>query len=65
LWEGIEKLPLEQREILTLRYFQGFSYKEIARILNKPLGSVMSSLYYSKKNLRTKMGDLFNETRRN
>lgn len=65
LWEGIEKLPFEQREILTLRYFQGFSYKEIAGILDKPLGSVMSSLYYSKKNLRTKMGDLFDETRRN
>lgn len=65
LWRGIEKLPFEQREILILRYFQGFSYREIAGILGKPLGSVMSSLYYSKKNLRTKMGDLLNEARRN
>lgn len=65
LWRGIEKLPIEQKEILILRYFQGFSYREIAGILGKPLGSVMSSLYYSKKNLRAKMGDFLNEARRN
>lgn len=65
LWQGIEKLPMEQREILILRYFQGLSYGEIAEVLEKPLGSVMSSLYYSKKNLRAKMGDFFNEARRN
>jgi RNA polymerase sigma-70 factor (ECF subfamily) len=55
VWNGIEKLPLEQREILILRYFQGFSYKEIAQILGKPTGSIMSGLYYAKKNLRKKL----------
>lgn len=65
LWRGIEKLPLEQKEILVLRYFQGFTYQEIAQILGKPLGSVMSALYYSKKNLRAKMGEYINDSRRN
>jgi len=55
LWKEIEELSFDQREILVLRYFQGFSYLEIAQILDKPLGSVMSSLYYAKKNLRKKM----------
>jgi RNA polymerase sigma-70 factor (ECF subfamily) len=55
LWKEIEELSLDQREIIVLRYFQGFTYQEIARILNKPLGSVMSSLHYAKKNLRKKM----------
>jgi len=55
IWKGIEKLPLAQKEILILRYFQGFSYVEIARMLNKPLGSVMSSIHYAKRNLRNKM----------
>jgi RNA polymerase sigma-70 factor (ECF subfamily) len=57
LWNGINQLALEEREIIILRYFQGFSYKEIAQILNKPIGSVMSSLYYAKKKLRSKVGE--------
>lgn len=55
LWKGIEKLPLEHKELLILRYFQGFSYQEISKILDKPLGSVMSGLYYAKKKLRAAM----------
>ena len=56
LWKGIDQLALEEKEIILLRYFQGFSYKEIAQILEKPIGSVMSSLYYAKKKLKAKMG---------
>jgi RNA polymerase sigma-70 factor (ECF subfamily) len=52
LWYGIEKLPLEQREVILLRYFRQMSYKEIAELLDKPIGTVMSSLYYAKKRLR-------------
>jgi len=52
LWKGIESLSLEQKEIIFLRYFQQFSYQEIADILDIPLGTVMSSLYYAKKRLR-------------
>jgi RNA polymerase sigma-70 factor (ECF subfamily) len=52
VWRGIEILPVEQREIIILRYFQSFSYQEIADILEKPIGSVMSSLFYAKKKLR-------------
>ena len=55
VWNGIEKLPPEQKEIIILRYFHGFSYKEIANLMEKPIGSVMSNLYYAKQNLRKKM----------
>ncbi|MCK4835479.1 MAG: RNA polymerase sigma factor [Candidatus Aminicenantes bacterium] len=55
LWKEMEKLSIDQKEILLLRYLQGFTYLEIAQILDKPLGSVMSSLHYAKKNLRKKM----------
>jgi RNA polymerase sigma-70 factor (ECF subfamily) len=58
IWKGIEKLPLAQKEILILRYFQGFSYAEIAQTLDKPLGSVMSSIHYAKRNLRIKMENI-------
>ena len=55
LWKGIDELPIEQKEIIILRYFQGFSYQEISQILNKPIGSIMSSLYYAKKRLKKKI----------
>lgn len=55
LWKGIESLPFEQREVIILRYFQQLSYQEIAEITAKPVGTVMSSLYYAKKRLKEKI----------
>ncbi len=52
LWKGIEKLSFEQREVIILRYFQQLSYQEIAEITARPVGTIMSSLYYAKKRLR-------------
>lgn len=52
LWKGIEKLPLLQREAIVLKYFHQYSYQEIAEIIQKPIGTVMSSLYYAKRKLR-------------
>jgi len=56
LWRGIERLPFEQREIVILRYFQQLSYSEIAEMTEKPIGTVMSSLYYAKKRLKKTIG---------
>lgn len=50
--ECIAALPENAREILNLRYYQGYSYQEIADILEKPIGSVMSGLYYARKKLK-------------
>jgi RNA polymerase sigma-70 factor (ECF subfamily) len=56
LWKAIDELPVEQREIIVLRYFEGFSYKEIAEAVGKPIGTVMSSLHYSKRKLKNTLG---------
>ncbi|UCC39367.1 MAG: RNA polymerase sigma factor [Candidatus Aminicenantes bacterium] len=56
LWKGIEELTFEQREVIILRYFRQFSYQEISEIIDKPLGTVMSSLYYAKKRLKEIVG---------
>jgi len=50
--ECVEKLPETAREILKLRYYQGYSYREIADMLEKPMGSVMSGLFYARKKLK-------------
>jgi RNA polymerase sigma-70 factor (ECF subfamily) len=53
LWRAIEELPLEQREVIVLRYFEHMPYREIASTLDRPIGTVMSSLHYAKRKLRT------------
>lgn len=56
LWKGIEKLPFEQREVVILRYFRQLSYAEISEFVGKPIGTVMSSLFYAKKKLKGIIG---------
>jgi RNA polymerase sigma-70 factor (ECF subfamily) len=56
LWKSIEQLPFVQREVVILRYFRQFSYAEIAELIGKPIGTVMSSLFYAKKNLKGILG---------
>ena len=42
--EALDKLPDAYREIVVLRDLEGFSYHEIATVLNCPAGTVMSRL---------------------
>jgi len=44
LADAVAELPLAFREVLILREFEDLSYKEIARIANIPVGTVMSRL---------------------
>src|SRR5262245_59759860 len=44
LMRAIEGLPARFREVLVLREFEECSYKEIATIMELPIGTVMSSL---------------------
>jgi len=52
IWEGIEKLSYDHREIIVLRHFEDMSYEDIAKLLNIPVGSVMSRLYYARRRLK-------------
>ena len=42
-------LPVELRECLVLRELEELSYKEIARIVDAPIGTVMSRLWRGRK----------------
>jgi RNA polymerase sigma factor (sigma-70 family) len=48
---AMEQLPLEYREILILRELEELSYKEIAKIIDIPLGTVMSRLSRARQEL--------------
>jgi RNA polymerase sigma-70 factor, ECF subfamily len=52
LQEALEALPTRFREALILRELEGCSYKEIADVMEIPLGTVMSSLARARKQLR-------------
>lgn len=49
---AISALPYSEREVVLLKYFQGYTYKEIGKMLSCPPGTVMSRLYYARKKLR-------------
>ena len=44
LADAVAELPLAYREVLILREMEDLSYKEIARIAEIPVGTVMSRL---------------------
>lgn len=52
LRRAIDALGTEHREVIILHYFEGFSYKEMAGMLEKPIGTIMSTLYQARKQLR-------------
>jgi RNA polymerase sigma-70 factor (ECF subfamily) len=51
LTQALEELPLEFREVVILRELEGLSYKEIANIVDVPVGTVMSRLARARKRL--------------
>jgi RNA polymerase sigma-70 factor (ECF subfamily) len=50
--EAIRHLPGDMREVVELRDIEGLSYLEIATIVNRPIGTVMSRLYRGRNLLR-------------
>jgi RNA polymerase sigma-70 factor (ECF subfamily) len=53
---AILKLPAGQRQTVTLVDLVGFSYAEVAEILDIPIGTVMSRLHTSRSSLQRMLG---------
>lgn len=53
--EAVESLPDQFRVAVLLADVEGFSYKEIAEILDIPIGTVMSRLHRGRKALQKKL----------
>ncbi|MCD4685891.1 MAG: RNA polymerase sigma factor [Anaerolineae bacterium] len=54
--KAIEALHIDQRVVVVLYYLNGLSLQDIAEILDLPVGTVKSRLYYARENLRGKLG---------
>ena len=56
VWQAVEALPVEYREMVVLRELEGLSYKEIAAVAGIPLGTVMSRLARARQRLQEQLG---------
>ncbi|HLU09038.1 MAG TPA: RNA polymerase sigma factor [Oceanobacillus sp.] len=57
--QAISELHFNQRVVIVLHYLSGLSLEEIAEILDCPVGTVKSRLYYARENLRRRLGESY------
>ena len=57
LREAMKELPQGAREVFELAVYQGFPYKEVARILEIPVGTVKSRMFHALKTLKARLGE--------
>jgi RNA polymerase sigma-70 factor (ECF subfamily) len=55
--EALESIPEQFRMAVILADVEGFSYKEIAEILDVPIGTVMSRIHRGRRALQQKLWD--------
>lgn len=56
---AIAALHFNQRVVVVLYYLNSLSVEEIADILDCPVGTVKSRLYYARENLRQRLGSAY------
>lgn len=54
---AVQSLPPHERMVFLLRAAEGFRYKEIAALLDIPMGTVMSHLFRARGRLRETLAD--------
>ena len=55
--KALEDLPREQRRVLAMSYFGGYTQQEIALQLHEPLGTVKTRVRLGMQKLRQALGD--------
>ena len=53
---ALKNLSTEQREVVLLREYAGLSFKEIANVIERPIGTVLSQMHRALKTLKHHLG---------
>jgi len=53
LQQMVDTLPVEQKKLIDLSFFQGYTHKEISENLNMPLGTVKTRIRSAIQQLRS------------
>ncbi len=53
LRDALEKVSPEQRAVVELTYFHGYSYHEISEIVQCPVNTVKTRMFHARRRLRT------------
>lgn len=62
--EALDALPIEQRTVLLMCVVEGFTCREVAGILDLPIGTVMSRLSRARQELRQSLAPMAKEAYR-
>jgi RNA polymerase sigma-70 factor, ECF subfamily len=62
--EALGKLSNEHRTVLVLHEFEEMEYKEIAKVMGCSIGTVMSRLFYARRNMAALLADLRQDHRK-
>jgi RNA polymerase sigma-70 factor (ECF subfamily) len=57
VWEGVRKLRGDQRQVIVMRFIDGLSYSDIAKVLGKSIGAVRVIQYRALRALRRRLED--------
>ncbi|MCP5198812.1 MAG: RNA polymerase sigma factor [Gammaproteobacteria bacterium] len=61
---AVARLPLAQRSIVQLSFFYGYSYGEIAEIVDCPVNTVKTRMFYARERLRPVLDKALDEEKR-
>jgi RNA polymerase sigma-70 factor (ECF subfamily) len=56
--QAVEELSETHRTVFLLHSMENLSYKEIAEVMDTSIGTVMSRLFYARKNLQAALGKM-------
>lgn len=53
LWQGIQELTEDEQRLVTMKYLEGYSYKEMSEMLEKTTDALKMGTFRAMKRLRT------------
>ena len=57
LYQAMDRLPAEKREVLVLSRFHGLKYEEISEILDCPVGTIKARVFHALRQLKVYLNE--------